>query len=207
MITELKQPRRRRQQEPHKLSYLTMKNNSFARFARAFSIFSHFADVFVLSTRWNDLFCSCVDDVSIWWQMLIFFSYLLSAGCYLTSKRLVIYAFSAQINLFTSFFIKQPLRNTVFILFPWNLTASVMLVLWNGLCGVDQRDCSFWEWKLMDSLGWVAKRRCRCQKLERILFDFKSAPSTYKHTPFVVGPQCGSQHWNHIVVVSENPFK
>ena len=32
------------------------------------------------------------------------------------SKRLVIYAFSAQINLFTSFFIKQPLRYTVFIL-------------------------------------------------------------------------------------------
>ena len=34
------------------------------------------------------------------------------------SKRMVIYAFSAQINLFTSFFLKQPLRNTVFILFP-----------------------------------------------------------------------------------------
>ena len=35
------------------------------------------------------------------------------------SKRMVIYAFSAQINLFTSFFVKQPLRNTVFILFPF----------------------------------------------------------------------------------------
>ena len=34
------------------------------------------------------------------------------------SKRMVLYAFSAQINLFTSFFLKQPLRNTVFILFP-----------------------------------------------------------------------------------------
>ena len=34
------------------------------------------------------------------------------------SKRMVIYAFSAQINLFTSFFVKQPLRNTVFILLP-----------------------------------------------------------------------------------------
>ena len=32
---------------------------------------------------------------------------------------MVIYAFSAQINLFTSFFLKQPLRNTVFILFPF----------------------------------------------------------------------------------------
>ena len=29
------QPRRRRQQERHKFVYLTMKNNSFARFARA----------------------------------------------------------------------------------------------------------------------------------------------------------------------------
>ena len=36
-------------------------------FARAFLIFGHFADVLVLSTTWNDLFCSCVDDVSIWW--------------------------------------------------------------------------------------------------------------------------------------------
>ena len=32
------------------------------------------------------------------------------------SKRMVIYAFSAQINLFTSFFVNQLLRNTVFIL-------------------------------------------------------------------------------------------
>ena len=37
------------------------------------------------------------------------------------SKRMVIYAFSAQLNLFTSFFLKQPLRNTVFILFPFRL--------------------------------------------------------------------------------------
>ena len=33
------------------------------------------------------------------------------------SKGMVIYAFSAQITLFTSFFLKQPLRNTVFLLF------------------------------------------------------------------------------------------
>ena len=71
-IRELKQPRRRRQPKPHKFAYLTMKNNSFARFARAFFIFWHFEDVLVLSTTWNDLFCSCVDDVSIWWQMLDF---------------------------------------------------------------------------------------------------------------------------------------
>ena len=49
-----------------------MKNSIFARFARAFFIFWHFVEVLVLSTTWNDLFCSCVDDVSIWWQMFNF---------------------------------------------------------------------------------------------------------------------------------------
>ena len=33
---KLKEPRQRRQQEPHKFASLTMKNNSIARFARAF---------------------------------------------------------------------------------------------------------------------------------------------------------------------------
>jgi len=32
----------------------------------------HFVDVLVLSTTWNDQFCSCVDDVSIWWHMFNF---------------------------------------------------------------------------------------------------------------------------------------
>ena len=36
--------------ERHKFAYLTMKNNSFARFARAFFTFGNFADVLVLST-------------------------------------------------------------------------------------------------------------------------------------------------------------
>ena len=45
-----------------------MKNSIFARFARAFLIFWHFEDVLFLSMTWNDLFCCCVDDVSIWWQ-------------------------------------------------------------------------------------------------------------------------------------------
>ena len=49
-----------------------MKNSIFARFARVFFIFWHFEDVLVLSTTWNDLFCRCVDDVSIWWQMFNF---------------------------------------------------------------------------------------------------------------------------------------
>ena len=57
---------------PHKFAYFTMKNSIFARFARAYSFFWHFEDALVLSTTWNDLFCSCVDDVSIWSQMLIF---------------------------------------------------------------------------------------------------------------------------------------
>ena len=69
---ELKQPRRRWQQNPHKFAYLTMKNSIFARFARALFIFWHFEDVLVLSTTWNYLFCSCVDDVSILWQMFNF---------------------------------------------------------------------------------------------------------------------------------------
>ena len=38
-IRELKQPRRRRQQKPHKFAYLTMENSIFARFARAYFIF------------------------------------------------------------------------------------------------------------------------------------------------------------------------
>ena len=38
-IRELKQARRRRQQEPHKFAYLTMQNIIFARSARAFFIF------------------------------------------------------------------------------------------------------------------------------------------------------------------------
>ena len=69
---EFKQPRRRRQQKSRKFAYLTMKNRFFARLARAFFIFWHLEDVLVLSTTWNDLFCSCVDDVSIWWQMFNF---------------------------------------------------------------------------------------------------------------------------------------
>ena len=58
--------------KPHKFAYLTMKNSIFTRFAHAFLIFWHFEDVLVLSTRWNDLFCNCVDEVSICWQMFNF---------------------------------------------------------------------------------------------------------------------------------------
>ena len=69
---ELKQPRRRRQQKPNKFAYLTMKNSIFARFARAFFIVWYFVDVLVLSTTWNDQFCSCLDDVNIRWQIFNF---------------------------------------------------------------------------------------------------------------------------------------
>ena len=77
---ELKQPRRRRQQKPHKFAYLTMKNSIFARFARAYFMFWHFANALLLSTTWNDLFRSCVDDVRIWWQMFNFVFSVPSAG-------------------------------------------------------------------------------------------------------------------------------
>ena len=80
-IREFTQPRRQRQQERHKFAYLTVKNNRFARFARAFFIFGHSADVLVLSTTWNDLFCSCEDDVSTWWRNVQF--------CLLISEALI----------------------------------------------------------------------------------------------------------------------
>ena len=60
---ELKQPRLPRQQKPHKFAYLTMKNITL--FLHALHV--HFSSyVLVLSTRWNDMFCSCVDNVSMW---------------------------------------------------------------------------------------------------------------------------------------------
>ena len=92
---ELKQPRRRRQQEPHKFAYLTMKNSIFARFARAFFIFWHFEDVLVLSRTWNDQFCSCVDDVTIWWQMFNFV-FLCSKGWFQFNSRIVRTHFSSK---------------------------------------------------------------------------------------------------------------
>lgn len=51
-----------------------MKKSSFARFARAIIIFVHFTPVLVLSTAWNDPFCSYADDVSIWIYKFSIFS-------------------------------------------------------------------------------------------------------------------------------------
>ena len=73
-----KQPRRRGRQKLHNIVYLATKNKSFARFVPTVFIFVHlcvfvfhfytslcFAVVLVLSTTWNDLLCSCVNDVSM----------------------------------------------------------------------------------------------------------------------------------------------
>ena len=54
------------------LCIITMTNHRFACYARAVFIFGHSVDVLVLSTTCNDLFCNCVDDMSIWWQMFNF---------------------------------------------------------------------------------------------------------------------------------------
>ena len=53
---ELKQPSRRRDQKPHEFAYLTMKNGIYD-ILKTFSFFPR--------GELNDLFCSCVDDVSI----------------------------------------------------------------------------------------------------------------------------------------------
>lgn len=57
----LKKPRRRRRQERHKFTNLTMKNSCFLRFVRAIFIFVHFAFVLILSTTRNHLLRRCVD--------------------------------------------------------------------------------------------------------------------------------------------------
>ena len=97
-IRELEQPRRRRQHKPYKFAYLTKENSIFARFARAFFIFWHFEDVLVLSTTWNDQFCSCVDDVSIWLQMFNFV-FLSPKRWFQFNSRIVITHFSSIMSL------------------------------------------------------------------------------------------------------------
>ena len=63
---ELKQPRRRRQQKPDIFAYLTMKNSILHALhvhISSFDILKTFS--FFLRREKNDLFCRCVDDVSI----------------------------------------------------------------------------------------------------------------------------------------------
>ena len=75
-----------------------MKNSIFARFACAFSIFLHFEDVLVLSTTWNDLFCRCVDDVSICWQIFNFV-FLCTKRWFRFNSRMVRTHFSSVMTL------------------------------------------------------------------------------------------------------------
>ena len=82
---------------PQALSLKTHRVWIYARFARAYFIFWHFEDVLVLSTTWNDLFCRCVDDVSIWWQMLIFV--LCPKRWFQFNSRIVITDFSSIMTL------------------------------------------------------------------------------------------------------------
>ena len=81
---ELKQPRRRRQQEIHKCVYLTMKSNRFARFARAFLI----CDVSQTSSFFQRRERTCFAAVWTTWayndKSSILSSYLWSAGSTLT---------------------------------------------------------------------------------------------------------------------------
>ena len=113
VIRELKQPRPRRQQERLKFAYLTMKNNSFARFARAFFIFGHLADVLDLSTTWNDLFCSCVDDVSIWWQIFNFVSLPLKRWFQINSR--IVWTHFASVMTFNNSEMIAEMRSYIFI--------------------------------------------------------------------------------------------
>ena len=75
---ELNQPRRRRQQERREFAYFTLKNSSFARFARAFLIFLTFLR---RSRFFRDLFCNCVDNVSARSQIFNFVFLPLNRWC------------------------------------------------------------------------------------------------------------------------------
>ena len=90
-----------------------MKNSTFARFARAFFIFGHLADVFDLSTTWNNLFCSCLDDVSTWWQMFNFVSLPLKRWFQFNS-RIVWTHFASVMTLNNSEMIAE-MRSYIFI--------------------------------------------------------------------------------------------
>ena len=130
-IRELKQPRRRRQQKPHKFPYLTLKNSIFARFARWFLIFWHFKDVLVLSTTWNDLFCSWVDDVSIWWQMFNFV-FLCPKRWFQFNSRIVRTNFSSKMTLNIS----KMIAETRSYIFSWRSRFRRRLVCLSSLLSV-----------------------------------------------------------------------
>ena len=89
------QPQRPRRQERQTFTYLTMKNCSCARIARAGFISVHFGPALVLPTTWNHLFCSCVEDVSIRRQIFTFLFSPLS-GSYQFNSRIISKHFAIQ---------------------------------------------------------------------------------------------------------------
>lgn len=63
-----------------------------------------------------------------------------------------------------------------------------MLVLWNGLCGVDQRDRSFWEWNGL--LGTGCKKAVSLSKVRTNTIWFQICSKHIQtYTPFVVDPR------------------
>ena len=74
------------------------KKKFFTLYTCIFFIFGHLAGVFVHSTTWNDLFCSCADDVSVCWQMfnLVFLSLKL---CFQCNSRIVRTHFASVMTL------------------------------------------------------------------------------------------------------------
>ena len=90
-----------------------MKNSTFARFARAFFIFGHLADVLDLSTTWNDLFCSCPDDVSIWWQMFNFVSLPLKRWFQFNSR--IVWTHFASVRTLNNSEMIAEMRSYIFI--------------------------------------------------------------------------------------------
>ena len=135
-IRELKQARRRRQQNPHKFAYLTVKNSIFAHFTRAYFIFWHFEDILVLSTTWNDLFCSCVDDVSIWWQMFNFV--LCPKRWFQFNSRIVGTHFSSKMTLNNG----KMIAETRSYVFRWRSRFRRRRVCLSSLFTMTERWCS-----------------------------------------------------------------
>ena len=67
-IWELKQLWHRRQQKPH-IAYLTMKNSILHALHMHFSFFDILKTFSFFLRREMTFYCSCVDDVSICWQL------------------------------------------------------------------------------------------------------------------------------------------
>lgn len=61
----------------------------FARFVQAIFIFVHFTADLVLTTTWNDVFCSCVDDVNTWRQIFNFCFHFQTTHSNLTPGQLI----------------------------------------------------------------------------------------------------------------------